>query len=81
MYISIEKIAYEGPAPENTPKPFPPQNAFPARVWATFRLRSAGQIAFRLGLGTFFAQDRPQRPQERPKTANLGPKSSPRPPT
>ena len=27
------------------------------------------------------AQDRQQRPQERPKTANIGPKSGPRPPT
>ena len=39
----------------------------PARVWATFGLKTA--------------QDRQHRPQERPKTVNIGNKSGPRPPT
>ena len=81
IYISIEKKAYGVPAPENTGFQSPPQNAFPARVWATFRLRSAGQIASSLGFGPLFAQDRQHRAQDRPKTANIGPKSGPRPPT
>ena len=40
---------------------------FPARARATFRPQAP--------------KDRQHRPQERPRTANIGPKSGPRPPT
>ena len=46
---------------------FRPPLPAPAWVWATFRPRTA--------------QDRQHGSQERPRTANIGPKSGPRPPT
>ena len=49
------------------------------------RQASAGLVGpdpcSRSGWGRMSAQDRQHRPQERPKTANIGPKSGPRPPT
>ena len=50
------------------PLGFGPHFRLPVGIcWATFRPMSA--------------QDLQHRPQERPKTANIGPKSEPRPPT
>ena len=46
----------------------PPQKGLPAHFWATYRPRSAGQIAFPLRFGLLFGP----RP---PRTANLDPKS------
>ena len=74
-----------GRNPENAPKRAPPQKGLPARVWATFRPDPFPRPAI---LGPKALQDSQQRPQERPrtanigsKTANIGPKSGPRAPT
>ena len=61
-----------------------PRDRVLGRVWATFRLdRFRDRLPAR-ARATFrpkTAQDRQQRSQERPKTANIGPKSGTRPPT
>ena len=65
IYIYRKKSTGRPGGPDHVVKRSPPQNAFPARVWATFRLGSACQIAVpsqehlsRQGLGHFSAQIR-----------------------